>query len=899
MLIAIKLLLLFSLFDNEIKVEVKKFPKELTPGKHHILMLKITNNSKEIITPQLEFDFPKEWKLISKSSDIKINPNSSRIVIHTIHVPKRAKQGDYQIPYTVNFSNNYSYKNIIETYVKKVSDLNITTIKQPKYLKNETDFSCIYMIENNGNTKEKIELDSKFGNIQGDNFRIIPINSTINVTVNQKVPQNINEPIKILNDINLKISTNDSLITKNTLITVYPNSKHRHDLYHRYPIKTQLSNLIFKLNDSTINLRQYQINGNGFIDKNNKHYLGVNVRGTDQPNFIRFETYNRINIKYKYQNIELEAGDVSITFSRLLEQLRLGKGFNIINKRQKSHHQLFANQLTFYKKIKNQIGYGYTRKISDSLNLNIRTILKNYANNEGISLSNSLSSSLQKKHSFLKNEVAISVRDNQVKSGIYNEYLYKKNNLNINNSILITQAGFEGFFENTNQISSSNSYKINNKTFINLSANYNLINPKNDDIVEQVIPFSQNYSVNLGYTKGIKTKHSLGIAYRSNVDRSNLNKFNYNESFLRYSFKYNNSKTNLILNSNIALTNNLQVTEQNKKGISSTLQLLSNIKVNHNLNISGDIDYSYTNRYTEQSNQFLFYGFKINYNYKGLLKLDFGFKNNYPLEELYQNNSFLNTNISYQISKNHQISFNGRFDSPLNDTNINNSFLSFNYLCNINLPIWKDKNTGHLVGEIKSRYPKVKEGVVVFLDGYSTVSDYNGYFEFIDIPSGKHYMTIDQSTIKKNLITIKELPLEVEIKSQKFSETNFYLIAPSKVRGEIIYKKTNQIQHERFKNELPQLIIKLKNGEDEYYTTVDPKKKTFLFSEIKPGTYQISIVTKGLEKKFEFIRYSRQIELRDGIVTTVKFEIKDKSRKMKFNSKKFNLKLNKWDVYLS
>ena len=96
------------------------------------------------------------------------------------------------------------------------------------------------------------------------------------------------------------------------------------------------------------------------------------------------------------------------------------------------------------------------------------------------------------------------------------------------------------------------------------------------------------------------------------------------------------------------------------------------------------------------------------------------------------------------------------------------------------------------------------------------------------------------------------------------------------------------MQAKEFTNTFPQLIIKLQKGEFVLYTRTDQNGE-FSFSEVKPGKWDISIVTKGLEKKYTFPKKSKQLNLSSGKDIFVSFQVKDKSRKIKFKNKKFNL----------
>ena len=105
----------------------------------------------------------------------------------------------------------------------------------------------------------------------------------------------------------------------------------------------------------------------------------------------------------------------------------------------------------------------------------------------------------------------------------------------------------------------------------------------------------------------------------------------------------------------------------------------------------------------------------------------------------------------------------------------------------------------------------------------------------------------------------------------------------------MIYKQTNQIQSEEFKLKRPNLILKLHNNNDTFYTMTNDKG-IYSFSEVKPGNWEVRIITKGLEKKFDFPKKVKHLKLVSGENVTVNFLMKVISRKINISKKKFKLK---------
>jgi hypothetical protein len=153
-----------------------------------------------------------------------------------------------------------------------------------------------------------------------------------------------------------------------------------------------------------------------------------------------------------------------------------------------------------------------------------------------------------------------------------------------------------------------------------------------------------------------------------------------------------------------------------------------------------------------------------------------------------------------------------------------------------------------------------------------------------------YYLTLDQSSYDANLISEQKLPIKTKIEAQKTDTLKISLIKPIKIKGKIFYKKSEQIQSKEFSNKMPDLLLKLENGKDVFYTIIN-NSGAYSFSEIRPGDWTLSIVKKGLEQKFIFPDSLKQLKLKSGENLTIDFVIEEKIRKTNFSEKKINIKI--------
>jgi hypothetical protein len=879
---------LVSLFFTSESIEVIKVPNEFVPGKHQTIIFQVTNHSDESIQPEMKLQLPKGWVLITAPPKFKLNPKESKRLLYTVSLSSQATKGSEQITIIMAHQEIEIDRKVITVNVKKIHNVALDVLEKPKYLKDGENFTCRYMITNKGNVDEKIKLLSRKGSVKEKTDFILPIDSTAFVSVEQLIPKS-NKTQIIVNDLSIYLQDADTTFAKNIPITVYPNQSRKSNVYHTYPIEgSLLYNTIDNIADKA-SFFQYDIYGKGFLDRKEKHYVELIAKGTNNSGIQRFETINRHLLVYKYKQSKIQVGDFTFGLSRLLENIRLGRGALFSQDIGKLNLVLFYNQLLYFPSVKNQMGSSFSLKPNKHYLFKFNSIYREYVVKENNSTAFSGIFNYSNETTFLKAEYATSFQNKKTGFGAFINGLYKKKEFQLNSDIMFTGKDFQGFYNNSIFNSSTANVVLNKHFSINTQVNYNFINPKDDLITAQVAPFNQSYSSALQYSKNKNTTHKVAFIYRNNKDRSEIEKFNYIENALRYSYKYKSQQLNCQLGGEIAATKNKMSSQQYVEGTSYSAFLNGDYSFKKKIKVGVFSDYLKSNRYTAISVDYLFYGASVSYNPTDKLHLNVNYRNNFPLEEWYKTNSIFNLDFKYKHNARNAISVVANYSQPSN-SNEKDIFVSLKYDIRFDVPLSKNKNLGNLKGQIKCDEIENVSGVILNMNDITTISNKKGEFEFNDLTPEKYYLTIDQSTYNRNYITEQTIPLEIEITPQKTDSLTINFIKPVRINGKITYQETTQFQSNGFKNKLPQLILKLDNGIDQFFTLVNERGE-YSFSEIRPGDWNLSIVTKGLENKFEFVNNSKTIKLISGVNQTIDFLVKDKSRKINIKNSNIQLKI--------
>lgn len=853
-----------------------------------MIIFQVTNHSNESIQPEVSLLLPKGWNIITAPPKFKLNPNENRRLLYTVSLSLQATKGLEQIIVLMNHNGVELDKKEIAVKVKKIHSVTLDVLDKPKYLKDGDNFSCKYIITNKGNVDEKLKLLSRKGEVVGKLDFTLPIDSTIYISVKQIIPKS-NKTQIIVNDLSIYLQDADTTFAKNIPITVYPNQSSKNSIFHRFPIESSILYNTIDNNITKASFFQYDIQGKGFLDRKENHYLELVAKGTNNSGIERFETIDRHLFVYKYKQSKLQIGDFTFGLSRLLENIRLGRGALFSQDIGKLNMVLFYNQLLYFPSIKNQIGGSFSFKPNNNMLYKFNSIYRQYFVKENNSVAFSGAFNYNNGSTFLKTEYATSFQNKKVGFGTFINGLYKKKTIQLNTDIMFTGKDFQGYYNNSLFNSTNLNIALNKLFIFSTQVNYNFINPKDDLITAQVAPFNQSYSTAIQYAKNKNINHKLAIIYRNNQDRSEIEKFNFMESSIRYTYKFKSEQLNFQLGGEIAATKNKMSSEKYIEGTSYSAFLNGNYSIKKKMKVGVFSDYSKSNRYTASSVDYLFYGASISYNPTDKLHLNVNYRNNFPLEEWYKTNSIFNLDFKYKFNAKNALSIVANYSKPSNSGE-NDIFVSLKYDIKFDIPISKNKNLGNLKGQLKCAEVENVGGVILNMNDRATITNKKGEFEFNDLTPDKYYLTIDQSTYNRNYITEESMPLEIQINPKKTDTITINFIKPVRINGKITYKETAQIQSNGFKNKLPQLVVKLENGVDQFFTLMNEQGE-YSFSEIRPGDWNLSIVTKGLESKFEFVDNTKKIKLETGVNQTFDFLVTDKSRKINIKSSNIKLKI--------
>ena len=879
--------------NSHVEVNVKKVYKKLTPGENYTSVFEVKNNSNDTLNLACEISVPIEFNLVHGIKKIKLNPFQKKIILFPFGVDKYCPSGNFKTIFRVLKQSQILHSKEITSKVSKFYNLNVELINSPDYLRLEKDFYCEYLVTNNGNSSEKINFESRNILKIEPSTTILKPDSSIVVKVFQKVPEISYNKTAILNNLNARILSKDTIFSDRKLITIYPNGTKKPDLYHRFPISIST---IYNAVEGSENISAYKfkVNGNGYLDRGNKHFLSINYSGPNQREIARFGEYDQYSALYRNNKFMAVVGDVNFSLSNITETSRYGRGGIFSYKLGKTETSLFYIKPRFLNQISDSYGgkfvYNLTPKTYVQLGFINRSLIEQFDefNSQLYSLASFYTGNVFK----INGELAFEENYKSNGFGFSLESSLNLNKVSIYSSTKYSDKDFKGYLRNSRQFLNSINYNISKKISLSANANYSSINPVKDTLNYSSSPITSNYRTSLNFKINRNNQLKIGGYYRTKEDQLFPKKYDFNERLFNLTFqsikmdKYSLSFINRYGNTTNFLADDLTA----KNVFFSSLNFSFNLWKNFIVGITGD--YQESNKQSLENNveKSFYYGGNLNYNLKSSLDLSFFYRSGYDFDELFDQQSYLEAELNYNYKQNHILGLSVSQSSIPQYPDQKDYFITASYTFKVNAPISKDKTVGSISGKIQSKDNNNNnlEGILVFLNDKIAITNKNGEFNFYNLKPNSYLISIKQSSLPKGKIIIENTPYRIDIAPNKETSIVFNLGKTGNLTGQIKFERSKTIQSSKFLKKLPNLIVKISKGSKKYYTKID-NDGNFSFKELTPGEWQVELLVKNLTKDFNFEKTKQIIHISSDKTSTLKIGVTTKNRQIKKSKKTFKL----------
>lgn len=892
-LLAISLSFAASL-HAQVTLTLSNLPEEeLEPGTTRTIVMHAENISGDTLTLRLKNDIPPPLKALLFQTKITLLPGQKKNILVPLSIPRKTGAGNYHLTFSLLNNGTTTVSSKAEIKISKVTEIKVELISMPPYARSIDTIQSRFMISNNGNATEELTLYSGNGDIIGPRKLNIKPDSFIFVDLEIRNDPLTYEVEDQLIDLFCQTSGNRKSVGDQEVIKVYPTRTRKNDPYFRYPVTTNLNYLTQNTNgEFHNNLFQFQINGNGWLDREKHHHLNFSYRGPGAVRITRLGNFSQKYIHYEHSKFNVFVGEKTYGLSNLTENFRFGTGIDLNTTVFKKWAMGgYYNRPLFQPEITEQFGsyvtYAPNKKQSyriNSLNNFLRT--GEYVNLTSIGTEFSNSETWQ-----LRTEFSRSFSQEQDGNALSYNTNISMGKLRIASNGLYADSKFQGYYSNSLFASLNTSYNLK-KVGFQLNGNYNHANP-NLDTVYSTAPISLFTSA--GVTTRVSQSFNLQLhaLYREKTDRLAVKKFDYEEHRLRFtsSVKRGFFSTRLMAEAGKTF-NKLSSGTQSSFGYDAQLQLNYNPKKRYGVALFSQ--YLQNTRFTNEPSQYLLYGADLYYDYKKLLDLTLEFQNNYLIEDLYNDRNLFNFRMRYNFTPIQSFTAIANY-GILHQSPIRREwYISANYVVKLGVPMIKITEFGSIEGKLINQGVSTVDNVVLMLDNQVVTTDEDGNFYFNNIHPGIHKLFIDRSTIGVRDIPEQKLPIDVEIFPEITTEINIVMTRSAKVTGKIsLDKSVRVIQSSKKDVVLPSIIVEASNGEESLLTRAD-MDGNFVFGSLRPGEWKFRMVPTYWKDDFIVKQPFVELTLEAGQEAQVDMTLSPKVRQIKFlNTKTIKVGGNK------
>ncbi|MFI8379150.1 hypothetical protein [Leeuwenhoekiella sp. NPDC079379] len=490
-----------------------------------------------------------------------------------------------------------------------------------------------------------------------------------------------------------------------------------------------------------------------------------------------------------------------------------------------------------------------------------------------------LSLDYKNKNTFIESEFSGSFTNLHTDYAGYLNLIQTYKNLTYSGTLTLTGENYFGSIRNSLQYSNNLFYKFN-KWNVSTGNTVSRVNQRLNPLFYAAEPYFENTFILLGYR--FNQKHSVDVRadQRQREDQLEPKSYFYKEKGITYRYLFSGGRFNFNFNGRVSKTRNLLSNfdgyrDSYAHNANASYMLFSGLSLRVGLNDN------YNNRYGNSglSTSYTRYNLGINYNLYKVINFNGSYNSGFSPDDSYLRRDFINANLAVRVSKNHLFEIRANYFE--NAGAINNRELSAfgKYTYSFGAPLKRTMEQGGVDGYIFSEDDTISvENIKIITTGQRIASNEQGEFRLNNLPLGKNYVFIDDSSLPENIVSTRKAPFEVNVTSNHTADLSIELVKAAVVNGKInLISKKDTIGYKGY--------VKLSGDDYNYFIETDTKGN-FIFKNIVPANYELTLIRFKNENDYYKIS-DNNITASSGKQEDIQIYLTAKERKIKFNTTNF------------
>jgi len=835
----------FYVADENIEVKVVQNSKEAVSGKTKTIVVKIQNHSNKEYRLKSQLNLPQGWKLTRPNFPFTLAPNASTIRVLTMSIPRYQQDGEYKLRYLLyDHRKTYINTTVVKLRVKKRQEIDFKLVDVPPIVSAGDTITLKYQLKNMGNHTELIQINSH-RNTKGLKQHTLAAGKSINGEVKLKTDSHLwkDEDIDLV--VKARIANTDSLIESTLFGTTKVISNNRLNTnYNLFPVNVSLGYVGRNNNDTYKNGYQLSLHAEGALDEQRKQNLTLSMNTPDEVDISVFTRFSQYYAQYENDYFRLELGDKNFTSTYLSSPGRLGTGAEIGLYIRDVEIGGFYNEPRFFKDIKRTANIYTTYHIDRDKYVKYGLLMKEHQNTK------SQIHSLEAKYNYkgytrFTSELSYSKTDNRQEDGLAVRFENQTviGSINMQADYIWANTFFDGFISNTDQINSSISWNVIGGLSLEGNSQFTALNISRDTVLF-IPPSSRRFQVGLSYSYMQGSFVRLLTGRYKSTSRNEQTRFDFDERTYRAILQQQ-------IGEYIGITFEAEQGKVNNF-LTNTIGTTAIYRLNMKFNILGsNIDafanYWETDRFGLKEFNQLIYGGAISGGFSEKVHYTLTARSSFSPEEQFRNRNLFQLSLRYLFNPSHYLSLISLYTLERNQATFSNYAFTLNYTMRLDVPISRKSKTSELRARIRRESKARLRGVRFKMNNSESITNDKGLFRFGGLQEGNQLLSIDKSSLDPNEVTVQRFPQLIHIDSAVVYH-QVDIVKGGKIEGILHFENRDKRYNPKLARD--EFVILTLTKSDRKIQKLVYLGKPFVFSDLVPGIWTLSVNRENLDKYF-------------------------------------------------
>jgi len=841
-----------------------------------------------------ELKLPEGWNQVVPLLPFYLEPGRTSTKLVNIFVPQTAFAGEYDFTFIVYDIKEPSFRDSISTRVNvlTVSDLQIEMLEAPDFVIAGEKYQVKFLVTNKSNKRYTIQTSLLSNHdipaqIRKTEFKLEPGQSQM-VTASAQTIEDITRDFKHRIILTAEaFEDGESVIQSrhSSLVDVTPRISDKQDPYHTLPSEVILR-YVYEDNRESDSGFQTTIQGRGTLDEKGTRHVEFKFQGPDIQDKSILGERDEYYFSTWTDTYKLHFGDRSYALSPLTENYLYGRGaegqLKLTDELSvKAYHmrtrwlspkvEETAGRIDYRFDEDNRFGFNILRKTRGSETddiFSVHTQLEPFPRTD------------------LELEYAVGpgakYRDNAHLARLYGR------NSAFNYYLKWIHAGpdYPGYYRDQDYMSAGINVPVTGKLRLNASVRREKQNlDKNTNLFSA--PLEMYYQFGLDYQLPAETTLSFDYRRRDREDRLPLSNYDYRENTLRLGLNKGFKKLSFNTTAEFGETDNYltdRTSELRKYTLSAYYRPDSKQTYGGYLYIDED------SSYMGNEERSITYGLNAEYRFSKRTSLRLTAQADDFRSSMHNDRDYYQARFAHTFRNENEISLFARHTCYKTGGFDDETSLMLQYRIPIGIPLVKKTSIGSLQGTVLDTKTKAPyNNCIITLNGLTAVTDSSGSFIFPSVRPGNYYLNVDTARLDAKRIPDMKAPIEVSINSADMSLIDIPLVEPAFLSGDLFvygYEGREMVSGRsdktgpRFVVEgsdedrqpktlvkekpFPNAVVEIKGKDGELKRTVTDRKGSFIFHEIRPGTWTLTVHARNLPDYHKLETTTFQFDLLPG-----------------------------------